>query len=162
MKKIFRDALDSLSRSLWVGHPFGSALEIVAEECEPPVSTGNAPNRRGGRGGTSWKLRYMNPSERVPPLEVSLFAAGAQLQTRTGGKLNEVLGKLAKDMRESIALKGEVRALAAHCKPTGVVLSVLPGAYCRRDGTPASPWYLAVLIHHPNGKIFPPLRSRPR
>ena len=114
---------------------------------------GNARNRRGGKFRHFLEVALNNLSERVPLLEVSLFAAAVQLQNRTGGKLNEVLGKLAEDMRESIALKGEVRALAAHGKLTGVVLSVLPMAIAGETML-VSPSYLAVLIHHPNGKFL--------
>jgi len=149
----FPDALDSLSRSLRAGHPFASALEIVAEECEPPVSTELRQTAVEGNLGTSWEQALNNLCERVPLLEVSLFAAAVQLQNRTGGKLNEVLGKLADDMRESIGLKGEVRALAAHGKLTGAVLTVLPVAIACVMMM-VSPSYLAVLIHHPNGKYL--------
>jgi len=37
-----------------------------------------------------------------------------------------VIGGLAETMRESIALQGEVRALAAHGKLTGAILTILP------------------------------------
>lgn len=149
----FPEALDSLSRSLRAGHPFASALEIVAEECEPPVSTELRKTAVEGNLGTSWEQALNNLSERVPLLEVSLFAAAVQLQNRTGGKLNEVLGKLAEDMRESVALKGEVRALAAHGKLTGAVLTVLP-VVIACVMMMVSPSYLAVLFHHPNGKYL--------
>ena len=149
----FPDALDSLSRSLRAGHPFPSALEIVADECDPPLSTELRQTAVEGNFGTSWEQALSNLSERVPLLEVSLFAAAVQLQNRTGGKLNEVLGKLAEDMRESSALKGEVRALAAHGKLTGAVLTVVPLVIAAVMMV-VSPTYLAVLIHHPNGKYL--------
>jgi tight adherence protein B len=82
-----------------------------------------------------------------------MFASAVQLQNRTGGKLNEVLGKLAENMRESVALKGEVRALAAHGKLTGAVLTVLPIAIALVM-TAVNPSYLTILIHHPNGKYL--------
>jgi tight adherence protein B len=37
-----------------------------------------------------------------------------------------VLTKLAENMRESSALKGEVRAIAAHARLTGLILTLLP------------------------------------
>jgi tight adherence protein B len=149
----FPEALDSLSRSLRAGHPFASALEIVAEECEPPVSTELRQTAVEGSLGTSWEQALNNLSERMPLLEVSLFAAAVQLQNRTGGKLNEVLQKLSEDMRESVALKGEVRALAAHGKLTGAVLTVLPIAIAGVMMM-VSPSYLVVLFHYPNGKYL--------
>ncbi|HTB17052.1 MAG TPA: type II secretion system F family protein, partial [Bryobacteraceae bacterium] len=120
----FPDALDSLARSLRAGHPFPVAMEILAEECEQPVAAEMHQTAVEGNLGTSWEQALSNLAERVPLLEVSMFASAVQLQNRTGGKLNEVLGKLGENMREAVALKGEVRALAAHGKLTGAVLTV--------------------------------------
>ncbi len=149
----FPDALDSLARSLRAGHPFPVALEIVAEECEPPVSTEMRQTAIEANLGRSWEESLASLVERVPLLEVSLFAAAVQLQNRTGGKLNEVLGKVAEDMRESIALKGEVRALAAHGKLTGAVLTILPIAITAVMMV-VSPSYVAALVHHPDAKYL--------
>jgi tight adherence protein B len=149
----FPDALDSLARSLRAGHPFPTALEIVAAECESPVSTEMRQTAIEGNLGRSWDESLNGLVERVPLLEVSLFAAAVQLQNRSGGKLNEVLGKLAEDMRESIALKGEVRALAAHGKLTGAVLTVLP-VVITVVMMMVSPSYLGALIHHPDAKYL--------
>jgi tight adherence protein B len=89
----------------------------------------------------------------MPLLEVSMFVSAVQLQNRTGGKLNEVLAKLAENMRESVALKGEVRALAAHGKLTGAVLTVLPIAIAVVMLV-VNPSYLAILVNHPDGKYL--------
>jgi tight adherence protein B len=149
----FPDAMDSLARSLRAGHPFAAAMEIVAEECEPPVSAEMRQTAVEGNLGTSWNEALNNLSNRMPLLEVTMFAQAVQLQNRTGGKLNEVLAKMAENMRESSALKGEVRALAAHGKLTGTVLTILPLGIA---GVLAmvNPTYLAVLIFHPYGKFL--------
>jgi tight adherence protein B len=149
----FPDALDSLARSLRAGHPFPVAMDILAEECEQPVAAEMHQTAVEGNLGTSWERALSNLTERMPLLEVSMFASAVQLQNRTGGKLNEVLGTLAENMRESVALKGEVRALAAHGKMTGAVLTVLP-LVIAIVMTIVNPSYLLVLVHHPNGKYL--------
>jgi len=149
----FPDVLDSLSRSLRAGHPFAAAMEIVAEECEPLVAAELRQTAVEGNLGTSWQEALNNLAERVPLPDVSMFAAAVQLQNRTGGKLNEVLERLAEDMRDSLSLKGEVRALAAHGKLTGAVLTVLP-LLIAGIMTVVSPTYMAALIHHPNAKYL--------
>jgi tight adherence protein B len=106
-----------------------------------------------GNLGTSWDQALGNLAERMPLLEVSMFVSAVQLQNRTGGKLNEVLAKLAENMRESVALKGEVRALAAHGKLTGAVLTVLPIAIAVVMLV-VNPSYLAILVNHPDGKYL--------
>ena len=149
----FPDALDSLARSLRAGHPFAAGMEIVAEESEPPVSVEMRQTAAEGNFGTSWSQALSNLAERMPLLEVNTFIAAVQLQSRTGGKLNEVLAGLAENMRESTALKGEVRALAAHGKLTGMVLTILPIAIACVMMM-VNPSYLAILIYHPYGKYL--------
>lgn len=149
----FPDALDSLARSLRAGHPFPTAMEILAEECEQPVASEMHQTAIEGNLGTSWEQALHNLAERVPLLEVNMFASAVQLQNRTGGKLNEVLTGLAENMRESVALKGEVRALAAHGKLTGAVLTILPIAIAIVM-TIVNPSYFVVFMHYPSAKYL--------
>lgn len=149
----FPDALDSLARAMRAGHPFAAGMEIIADECEPPVSTEMRQTAVEGNLGTSWDVALANLGERMPLLEVSMFASAIQLQNRTGGKLNEVLAKMAEDMRDATALKGEVRSLAAHGKLTGAVLTALP-LVISGIMMVVNPSYMAVLIYHPYGKYL--------
>jgi tight adherence protein B len=149
----FPDALDSIARALRSGHPFASAMEIVSAEAEEPVSSELRQATVEGSFGTSWEAALTSLCARMPLLEVNLFASAVQLQSRTGGKLNEVLGKIAENMRESVALKGEVRALAAHGRMTGIVLSLLP-LFIAGMMMVVSPGYLIILINAPQGKYL--------
>lgn len=149
----FPDALDSLARSLRAGHPFAAGMQIVSEEAEAPVSTELRKAAVEGNLGASWDQALGNLSERVPLLEVSMFSAAVEMQNRTGGKLNEVLARLAENMREATALKGEVRALAAHGKLTGMVLTILPLVIAVMMMV-VNPSYLGILFHHPYGKYL--------
>lgn len=149
----FPDALDSVARALRAGHPFAAALDMVANECEAPVSTELHRASAEGNFGMSWNVALDNLSSRVPILEVNMFAAAVQLQTRTGGRLSEVLGILAEGMRESSALKGEVRAIAAHGRMTGIILTVLPPVIALIMAF-VNPSYLQVLITDEHGKYL--------
>lgn len=149
----FPDALDSIARAMRAGHPFAAAMEIVSDECEQPVAAEIRQTSIEGNFGTSWAQALGNLSDRVPLLEVNMFVAAVELQTRTGGKLNEVLGRLSENMREASALKGEVRALAAHGKLTGMVLTILP-AVIALVMMMVNPSYLGILIYHPYGKYL--------
>jgi tight adherence protein B len=149
----FPDALDSLARALRAGHPFAASMEIVTQECEAPVSTELRKAAAEANLGASWEQALANLSERMPLLEVSMFAAAVQMQSRTGGKLNEVLAKLAENMREATSLRGEVRALAAHGKMTGAVLTILPMVIAAMMMV-VNPSYLTILFYHPYGKYL--------
>jgi tight adherence protein B len=128
-------------------------MDLVASECpEPPAQE----LRKAGdewRLGLGWNDALENLARRLPLLEVRLFAAAVALQSRFGGKLNEILEELAKTIRDSIALRGDIRAISAQGRISGAVLTVLPIALTGILWV-TSPAYIGVLFRHPYGKYL--------
>jgi tight adherence protein B len=149
----FPDILDSLARALRAGHPVSAAFDLVAAEAEEPVATEMRHASVEANLGMGWQRALETLAGRIPLLEVNLFVSAVTLHSRTGGKLSEVIADLANAMRESLALQGEVRALAAHGKLTGVILSVLPVGIAVMMLI-VSPSYMAILYNHPWGKTM--------
>jgi len=147
----FPDVLDSLARALRAGYPLSASMEMISAETLPPVSVEMRKTSAEANLGMGWPRALENLGQRIPVLEVNLFIAAVQLHARTGGKLSEVLGGLAENMRESIALQGEIRSLAAHGKLTGLILTILPIAIAIMMLI-VSPGYMQVLFNHPWGK----------
>jgi tight adherence protein B len=150
-REAFPDVLDSLARALRAGYPLSAAIDLVAQEAAPVVSTEMKKASVEANLGMGWPRALENLAQRVPLLEVNLFIAAVVLHSRTGGKLSEVVTGLAENMRESIALQGEVRALAAHGKLTGAILTILPVGIAIMM-LMVSPGYMMVLYNHPWGK----------
>jgi len=149
----FPDVLDSLARALRAGYPISSAFELVAKDAQEPIATEMRRVSVEANLGMGWQRALETLGERMPLLEVNLFASAVTLHARTGGKLNEVLADLAMTMREGLALQGEVRALSAHGKLTGAVLTALPIAIATMMLI-VSPAYMRVLYDHPWGKTM--------
>ena len=101
----FSDALDSLSRALRAGQTFGAGMELVASECSEPLAQELRRTCSEWKLGLAWDQALENFALRVPLLEIRLFVAAVVLQTRFGGKLNEILDELAKTIRDSLALR---------------------------------------------------------
>jgi tight adherence protein B len=147
----FPDVLDSLARALRAGYPLASAMESVSMEATSTVAVEIRKTSTEANLGMGWNRALENLGRRLPLLEVNLFAAAVQLHARTGGRLGEVMGGLAETMRETEGLRGEVRALAAHGKFTGLILTVLPVGIAGMMMV-VSPGYMLVLYNHPLGK----------
>ncbi|MEO8026346.1 MAG: type II secretion system F family protein [Bryobacteraceae bacterium] len=147
----FPDSLDSLARALRAGYSFSAALEAVSQESPAPVSAELRQTATEVNLGMAWSQALANLGRRMPVLEVNLFAAAVQLHARTGGKLSEVMGGLAETMRESVALQGEVRSMAAHGRLTGIILTCLPFGIAGMMSF-VNPGYMMVLVEHPYGK----------
>jgi tight adherence protein B len=147
----FPDALDSLARALRAGYPLSAAMEMIAAETAPPVSSEMKRTSAEANLGRGWPHALEGLGKRMPMLEVNMFIAAVQLHARTGGKLSEVMVGLAENMREGLALQGEVRALAAHGKLTGAILTILPIGIAIMMMF-VSPDYMNALFEHPWGK----------
>ncbi len=149
----FPEALDSLSRALRAGHPLAAGLQMLGREAEQPLAGEMRVTVKERSLGMSWDDALDNLACRMPLVEVSTFVAAVKLQNRTGGKLSEVLGRLADTMREAVALKGEVRAISAHGRMTGLVLTVLPLGIAAVMMV-VNPTYLAILWTRPAGQAM--------
>lgn len=149
----FPDALESLARAMRAGHPLQGAIEILAAELAAPLGPEFRRIRDERRLGMPWKTTLEKFSERVPILEVRLFVAAALISSRSGGRFTEVLENLAETVREGVSLRGEVRAVSAHGRMTGGVLTILPfGIAIMLYLT--SPGYLLTLVDHPFGPMM--------
>jgi len=126
LEEQFPEALDSMARSLRGGNGLAAALEILARDVPQPLAAELRKTVDERNLGMNWDQALANLAGRVPIVEVSVFAGAVQLQSRTGGRLHEVLGKLAETMRESASLEAEIRSISAHGKLTGLILTVLP------------------------------------
>lgn len=147
----FPDALDSLSNAMRAGHPVGAALQTMASEQPAPLGPELRKVIDGRRLGDSWEKALAVLIHRIPLIEVNFFVSAVETHLRTGGNLGEVLARLSETMRESQSLQGEIRALSAHGRMTGIVLTIMPIAI----GIILSfvqPGYFEPLLNHPQGK----------
>jgi tight adherence protein B len=152
-QKQFPDALDFLSRSLRAGHPLPVAIELLAQEDTPPLSTEMRKTVEERKLGMQLDQALENLATRVPIVNVRVFVAAVKLQSRTGGKLSEVLDGLAESMREAGSVEGEVRALAAHGRVTGGVLTALPVLIALMMSY-VNPGYLNIIVENPTARIL--------
>jgi len=120
------DALDLIRSSLRAGHGVSQALKTAAEQTPPPFSQEAA--RVVAELGLGFSLHQAldRMVERTDQADVELMCTAVQIQTRTGGNLAEVLANIAAVIRERIELYGEVRALTAEGRLSGVILTLLP------------------------------------
>ncbi len=120
------DALDLMCSSLRAGHGISQALKTAAEQTAPPFSEEAARVVAELGLGFSLHQALSRLVERTDQADVELMCTAVQIQTRTGGNLAEVLANIAAVIRERIELHGEVRALTAEGRLSGVILTLLP------------------------------------
>jgi tight adherence protein B len=149
----FPDALDSLGRAMRAGHAFSAALELVATESVAPVSAELRKTLEEWRLGQSWDEALEHLAGRVPLASVRLFVASVRVQSKAGGKLHEILGRISESLREAASLEGEIRSISAHGRLTGLILMVIPAGIAVILQW-SSPGHLDILREHPVGRTM--------
>ncbi len=127
------DAVELMVRSLRVGHPFSSALSIVAKEVPDPLATemGVISDEAAYGRDVGDALKAM--AERLDMQDLRFLAVAVTIQQTSGGNLAEILDGLAKVIRSRFKLFRRVKAITAEAKWSGMFLSVFPTRRAGRD-----------------------------
>ena len=64
--------------------------------------------------------------ERIPNLDLKFFVTSVAIQRQTGGDLAEILDRIGHVIRERFKILGQVKALTAEGRLSGIVLIAMP------------------------------------
>ncbi len=120
------DAMELVARALRAGHSLGAGMHVVAEEMPSPIAEEFGRVYEEQNLGISVEDSLRNISERVPNLDLRFFVTSVAIQRQTGGDLAEILDKIGHVIRERYRILGQVKALTAEGRLSGVVLIALP------------------------------------
>ena len=120
------DAVELMVRSLRVGHPFSSAIQIVAKEVADPLGSefGLIADEAAYGRDISDSLKAL--AERMDMQDLRFLAVAVTIQQQSGGNLAEILDGLAKVIRARFRLFRRVKAITAEAKWSGAFLSGFP------------------------------------
>ena len=120
------DAVELMVRSLRVGHPFSSAINIVAKEVPDPLGSefGIIADEAAYGRDISDSLKAL--AERMDMQDLRFLAVAVTIQQQSGGNLAEILDGLSKVIRSRFKLFRRVKAITAEAKWSGMFLSGFP------------------------------------
>ncbi len=120
------DAVELMVRSLRVGHPFSSAIQIVAKEVQDPLASefGMISDEAAYGRDVGDALKEM--ADRLDMQDMRFLAVAVTIQQTSGGNLAEILAGLAKVIRARFRLFRRVKAITAEAKWSGKFLSAFP------------------------------------
>ena len=120
------DGLDIIVRGLRVGHPFSSAIELVAREMRDPIGSELGITADEMTFGQDVVTAVSNLHRRVGQEDLVFLAIAVSVQSQTGGNLADVLARLATLMRERVTMRLKIKALSAEGRLSGWFLSAMP------------------------------------
>jgi tight adherence protein B len=120
------DAVELMVRSLKVGHPFASAVQIVAKEVKDPLGTEFGVIADESAYGRDVGEALKEMAERLDMQDMRFLAVAVTIQQQAGGNLAEILAGLALVIRARFRLFRRVKAITAEAKWSGKFLSGFP------------------------------------
>lgn len=120
------DAVELMVRSLRVGHPFSSAVQIVAKEVQDPLGSEFGVIADESAYGRDVGDALKEMAERLDMQDLRFLAVAVTIQQQSGGNLAEILAGLAKVIRARFRLFRRVKAITAEAKWSGKFLSAFP------------------------------------
>jgi tight adherence protein B len=101
---------------------------VVAEEMPSPIADEFGRVYEEQNLGIPIEDALKAMCERVPNLDLRFFVTSVLIQRMTGGDLSEILDKIGYVIRERFRILGQVQALTAEGRLSGVILILLPFA----------------------------------
>ncbi|WP_372603760.1 type II secretion system F family protein [Actibacterium sp.] len=120
------EAVELMVRSLRVGHPFSSAVAIVAKEVADPLGSEFGMISDEAAYGRDISESLKDLAERMDMQDLRFLAVAVTIQQQSGGNLAEILEGLAKVIRARFKLFRRVKAITAESKWSGMFLSAFP------------------------------------
>lgn len=120
------EAVELMVRSLRVGHPLSSAINIVATEVPDPLGSEMGIISDEAAYGRDMGEVLKAMAERLDNQDLRFLAVAVTIQQQSGGNLAEILAGLAKVIRARFRLFRRVAAITAEAKWSGNLLSGFP------------------------------------
>ncbi|KKK92175.1 hypothetical protein LCGC14_2705570, partial [marine sediment metagenome] len=147
------DMLTMVANSLRAGFGLLQALELAAEQSQPPMSTELYRLLRDTRMGSPIETALESMGERVGSYDLDVVITAILIQRSVGSNLSEVLEKVAHTIRERARIQGEINTLTAQKKLSGVVIALMPPAVVLMMMA-VSFDYMSVLFTDPVGRFL--------
>ena len=145
------DALTMMARALQAGHPFNETIKMIGEEMADPIGGEFRQVFNDINYGSSSKAAFMSLLTRVPSMSVNTLVIAILIQSESGGRLSEIVTKIAAVIRGRFRLSRKVRTLSAEGRLSAWILTLLPFALALVISI-TTPSYLPSMLEEPGGR----------
>ena len=127
------DCLTTVANALRAGYSFQQAMDVVAKEMEPPISSEFERMSTDVAMGVALEDAMEQMNKRVGSADFDLVVTAVLIQREIGGNLAQILDTISETIQERIRMKREIKALTAQGRFSAIVLLMLPfamAAFC--------------------------------
>ena len=135
------------------GFSFQQAMESVATEMLPPISTEFEHALREMRLGVSMEEALTHMSNRIQNPDLEIFVSAVITSAKVGSNLSEILDTISATIKDRIRIKQEVRVLTAQGRISGIIIGLLP-VFLLVVLMIMNPVYFGTFFHSSLGRIM--------
>ncbi len=147
------DAFSFISNSLKAGHSFFQAMDHASREIPPPIAHEFERVVKETNLGATTENALMELGQRVESDDLDLVITAVLIQREIGGNLSEILDNISNTIRERVRIKGEIKALTAQGRISGILIALLP-VILLIFLSAINPEYASALFTHPLGRLL--------
>lgn len=120
------EVLVMIGNSLKGGFSFQQAMESVANDMLPPISSEFELAIREIRFGVSLEEALQHMSARLQNQDLDIFVSAVLTSAKVGSNLSEILDTISATIKDRIRIKQEIRVLTAQGRISGIIIGLLP------------------------------------
>lgn len=120
------DAMVMMANSVRAGLSLPQALDVLAAQCPKPISTEFRQMVGEYNMGKPLEQTLQEARRRLRSENFALFAAALMASHESGGRLNEIVERIAQSVLELQRLERKVRAETAQARKSAVYMAVAP------------------------------------
>ena len=144
------DALSLMGSAIRSGYSFSRAMQMVSDEMPAPISEEFKRVLNETNVGLPTDVALTRMESRIPSYDLELVVTAVIIQQQIGGNLAEIIDNIASTIRDRVRVEGELAALTAEGRISGVVLVAMP-FFMALVISILNPKYLSTLIREPTG-----------
>ena len=120
------DTLVMMANGLKAGYSFLQAMEMVAREAPPPMSTELRRVLKENSLGMNLEDCLKALNLRVESEDWDLVTTVVLIQRQVGGNLAEIMDKIGYTIRQRMKIRGDIQTKTAQAKISGLLVGLLP------------------------------------
>ncbi len=147
------DAMVSLSSAIRAGLSLPQSLDVLASQCPRPIQEEFQQIHGEYQLGKTLDVCLKEARDRLKSENFALFAAAMEASRQSGGRLNEVVERIAVSVRELHRLERKIMAETAESRRSALYMSLAPAAILAMYWAFLDPGSVERLFVEPAGQL---------
>lgn len=142
-----------MSNCIKSGYSFQQAMQSIASDMQPPISTEFEKTIREIHYGIKQEDALNHLVERAQNQDLALLISAVATSAQVGSNLSEIIDNISVTIKDRVKIRDDVRNLSAQGRISGIIIGLLPVVLCLMLMI-VNPSYIMGFFEDSVGKIM--------